>query len=69
MEQNQVCREIAFIHKGILRSFYINQPGQEVTSCFCIAGKMTSSLKSFLSQQPSELAILALDKTALLTIG
>lgn len=69
IHQNKVCREIAFIKKGILRTFYTDHKGNEVTSCFCVANSMSSSFKSFISQQPSQLAIQALDKSELITIS
>lgn len=69
IQQNQVCKEIAFIKKGLLRSYYIDQKGSEVTSCFCVSGSMASSFKSFIAQQASDLALQALEKTELITIS
>lgn len=66
--QNSVCREIAFINDGALRSYYIDHHGNDVSWCFCVQNTISSSFKSFLSQEPSDLSIQALSKTELITI-
>ena len=68
VQQGKVCKQIAFINKGTLRTFYINDKAEETTSCFCIANNLTTSYKSFILQQPSHLSIQALEDTELLTI-
>lgn len=67
-QQDKVCKHIAFVLKGTLRMFYINSKGNETTSCFCVENKLTTSYKSFLLQQPSELSIQAIEDTILLVI-
>ena len=68
VKQGKVCRHIAFILKGALRTFYINDKGEETTSCFCTPDGFTTSYKSFILQQPSTLSIQALEDTELLVI-
>jgi CRP-like cAMP-binding protein len=68
IKQDKVCRQIAFINKGTLRTFYINDKGEETTSCFCTENSLTTSYKSFILQQPSNLSIQALEDTELLVI-
>ncbi len=63
-----VCREIAFINRGLLKTSYYDEKGREITSCFCTSNSMASSFKSFLTQRPSQLVIQALEETSLLTI-
>lgn len=67
--QGKVCREVAFIQKGTLRTYYLNEKSEEVTSCFCVANNLTTSYKSFVLQQPSELSIQAIEDTELLIIN
>lgn len=69
LQHNKVCHEVAFITKGTLRVFYHNKEGEEVTSCFCSSLCFSTSYKSFISQQPSLLAIEALDDVELLVIN
>ena len=68
VKQNKVCRHVAFILNGTLRSFYINTKAEEVTSCFCTANNFTTSYKSFVLQEPSSLSIQAIEDTELLVI-
>lgn len=68
VQQDKVCRQIAFIQKGTLRTFYINENGEEITSCFCTENNFTTSYKSFILQEPSILSIQAMEDTELLVI-
>ena len=68
VEQDKVCRHIAFILKGTLRTYYINMKAEETTACFCIENNLATSYKSFILQQPSDLAIQAIEDTELLVI-
>ncbi|SFH20552.1 Crp/Fnr family transcriptional regulator [Pedobacter insulae] len=68
VKSGKVCQYAAFIMKGTLRTFYINDKAQETTSCFCIENNFTTSYKSFILQQPSNLFIQAIEYTELLVI-
>lgn len=68
VKQGNTCRQIAFVNKGILRTFYLNDKAEETTSCFCTGNSLTTSYKSFILQQPSILSIQALEETELLVI-
>lgn len=68
VKQDKVCQHIAFIVKGTLRTFYINNKAEETTSCFCTANNLTTSYKSFILQQASNLSIQAIEETELLLI-
>lgn len=66
--KNKICREMAFIKKGLLRTSYTDANGNEITSCFCVSNSMASSFKSFISQTPSDLQIQAIEDTELYII-
>jgi len=68
-EIGKTSHEAAFIKKGLLRTYYINEKSEEVTSCFCVENNLTASYKSFISQQPSELCIQAVEDSQLITIS
>lgn len=68
VKQDKVCRHIAFIVKGTLRTFYMNNKSEETTSCFCTETNFTTSYKSFILQEPSTLSIQAIEETELLVI-
>jgi CRP-like cAMP-binding protein len=67
--QGKICAEVAFIEKGTLRTYYLNEKSEEVTSCFCVENNLTTSYKSFVSQQPSELSIQSIEDTELLIVN
>ena len=69
IEQNKTSKQIAFINSGILRTYYINDKGEEITSCFCKENNFASSYKSFILQTLSNIAMVALEKTELLVIN
>ncbi len=68
VKQNIVCKQIAFIVKGTLRTYYINNKAEETTSCFCTENSLSTSYKSFILQQPSSLILQAIEETELLVI-
>ncbi|HBH05767.1 MAG TPA: Crp/Fnr family transcriptional regulator [Flavobacteriales bacterium] len=68
VEQDKVCRHIGFILKGTLRTYYINEKAEEITSCFCTENNLATSYKSFILQEPSNLIVQAVEDTKLLVI-
>jgi CRP-like cAMP-binding protein len=66
--QGKICRHIAFIKRGTLRIFYLNDKAEEITSCFCSENSLTTSYKSFVLQEPSKLSIQAIEDTELFVI-
>lgn len=65
----KVCSEAAFIVHGSLKTHYLNAEGEEVVSCFCAEGCMTTAYRSFVQQVPTELGLVAIEDTELLVIG
>jgi CRP-like cAMP-binding protein len=68
IQQGKICRQVAYINKGTLRGFYINDKGEEITSCFCIENNFTTSYTSLIQQQPSKISIQTLEDTELLVM-
>jgi CRP-like cAMP-binding protein len=68
VQQGKICRQIAFVKQGSLRTFYINDKVEEITACFRTQNSFVSSYKSFVLQQPSILTVKALEKTELIVI-
>ncbi len=50
--QGEICRQVSFINKGLLRFFY-NVDGKEVSTGFINEGEYIAQYDSFLMQQPS----------------
>jgi CRP-like cAMP-binding protein len=68
VKTGDICKQAAYINKGILRTFYINEKGEDITYCFCTETNLTSSFKSFVSQTESTLSIQAIEPTELFVI-
>jgi CRP-like cAMP-binding protein len=65
LTENQVCNEIVFIKKGILRSFFVNHKGDEITNCFAFENEFMASFASFITEEKAEESIQALADTEL----
>ncbi|KRD12482.1 cyclic nucleotide-binding protein [Flavobacterium sp. Root901] len=65
LTENQVCNEIVFIKKGILRSFFLNHKGDEITNCFAFENEFMASFASFITAEKVEENIQALVDTEL----
>jgi CRP-like cAMP-binding protein len=69
LKENQVCHEIVFIKKGILRSYFSNHQGDEITNCFAFENEFMASLSSFITKTNAEENIQALADTELQVIS
>ena len=67
LRENQVCKHVYFINKGIMRTFSILN-GKEQTNQFYFENSYCSSYESFLIQKPSPLNIECLADTEVLTL-
>lgn len=63
IEEGSISKEIVFIKKGILRSFYINTKGEEITNCLAFENQFMSALSSFIIQNSTDENIQALVDT------
>ena len=68
LRHGKICRHIAFIEKGLLRLFYLND-GKEVTNCFCKEDTVTTSYSSLITQQKSDIAIQAIEPSRLIVFS
>jgi len=69
VRQLEVARQVAFIVSGIIRTYYVNEKGEDITYCFCTEGRFSTSFKSFITQSPSALTMQAIEGTELLVIN
>lgn len=60
VQEGEVCDKIAFIDKGLMRSYYYRDK-KDITVSFSTKGEFISSMSSFISQKPSYESIEALD--------
>jgi CRP-like cAMP-binding protein len=66
--EGNVSNEIALIKSGILRLFYTNASGEEITGCLAFDNELLSAYSSFITQQPSEENIQAVCDTEIITL-
>ena len=62
------CNEIAFVQKGVLRMFHIDENGEEVTHYFPPQGSFVTSHESMNNLTPSKEGIQAITDAELLVI-
>lgn len=60
LNEGEVCHEITFVSKGMLRQFYYKN-GKDVTEHFSYEGCMVICIESFLKQEPTRLMVEALE--------
>ncbi len=69
LQEGDVSHYTAFVEKGVLRSFTIDEKGNEHIMQFATEDWWISDLYSFLTEEPSDYAIEALEETELLLIN
>lgn len=68
VKQGKICEQVAYVVKGKLRTFYIDDTGNEVTCYFVAEDNFISSFTSFLTNTPTQENISALEDTVLRVI-
>lgn len=69
LQENEVCNFEAYVLQGCIRTYYIDDKGQEVILTFAIEDWWVSDIASFHEQQPSQMYIEALEDCELLTLN
>jgi len=68
LQEGDVCRYTAFVEKGMLRTFTVDEKGNEPILQFSMEGWWIADLYSFLTEEPSIYNIEALEECELLLI-
>lgn len=68
LQEGDVCKYTAFVENGLLRSFTVNEKGTEHIMQFAFEGWWISDQISFLTGEPSEYNIEALENCELLLL-
>ncbi len=69
LQEGDVCKTIAFVEKGALREYSIDEQGNEYIIQFAIEGWTISDLYSFLTGEPAVYNIDALEDSELVLIS
>jgi CRP-like cAMP-binding protein len=66
IKEGQICRSKYFLVSGLIRSFYIDNKGNEKITQFALENWWVTNLESFTKNIPSSSAIQAIEKTTVL---
>jgi len=69
IREGDVCKEVAFVLSGTLRSFYISTKIEEITYCITFPNNLLTAYSSFITGQPTEENIQAITTVELLVIS
>lgn len=69
LQEGEICKFEAFINKGCIRTYYIDEKGMEVTLQFAIEGWWVSDIASFHERKPSKMFIETLEDCGLLMLS
>jgi len=69
LQEGDVCKYIAFVEKGLLRSYTINDKGQEHINQFAFEGWWIADQFSYLTGEPSRYNIEAMEDCELLLLS
>lgn len=67
--KGDICRELHFVNKGCIRTYYISANGAEKTRYIALDGSIGTSISGFISQKPSTEFVDALEDTQLWSIS
>ena len=69
LQEGDVCRYTAFVEKGLLRTFTVDEKGNEPILQFSMEGWWIADLYSFLTDEPSQYNVEAIEDSELLLIS
>lgn len=69
LQEGDVCKTIAFVEKGALRSYTVDEQGVEHIIQFAIEGWFISDMYSFLTNEPATYTIDAIEDAELVLIS
>lgn len=69
LQEGDVCKTIAFVEKGVLRSYTVDDNGSEHIMQFALENSFISDLYSFLTAEPATYNIDALEDAELVLIS
>lgn len=67
--EGKACKEVAFLKTGILRSFYLQESGEEVTYCITFPNTLMTAYASYITGLPALENIQAIAAAELLIIS
>jgi CRP-like cAMP-binding protein len=68
IRQGEMCKEVAFIVSGTLRSYYVTEKGEEISYCITFPNNFMTAYSSFITGQRTEETIQAITQVELIMI-
>ena len=69
LSHGEICKELYFVNKGCIRTYYITKQGNEKTRYIAFENSFVTSISSFISQQKSFEFVNTLENSELLVIS
>lgn len=69
LQEGEICQFEAYVNKGCVRTYFIDENGFEVTLMFAVEDWWIGDIASFYHQQPSNLFIETLEESELLVFN
>ena len=68
IREGEICKQIAFVLSGSLRSYYISDKDEDITYCITFPNNLITAYSSFLTGQPTQENIQTITPTELFII-
>ncbi|GAB3641368.1 Crp/Fnr family transcriptional regulator [Spirosoma arcticum] len=69
VQAGQKDHRLGFVNEGLLRIYYVNEKGEDITIQFSAQGDYATDYYSFITQSPSKYSFQCLEPTTLLTFS
>ena len=68
IREGEICKEVAFILSGTLRSYFVANKGEEITYCITFPNNLMTAYSSFITGQSTEENMQAITSVELMVI-
>jgi CRP-like cAMP-binding protein len=69
LKEGQVCKNISYVHAGMLRAYYLDATGRESTIMFAISDWWITDMYCFVNRQPAMLYIEAVEDSLIFQLS
>ena len=69
LKSGQVQKEMGFVYKGLLKSYYVDNQGKKVTISFINESSYAADYPSFIQQRPSKYFIETIEPTVMVNLS
>ncbi|WP_298313403.1 Crp/Fnr family transcriptional regulator [uncultured Aquimarina sp.] len=69
LKSGQIQKEMSFVHKGLLKSYYIDKQGKKVTISFIDENSYAADYPSFIQQKPSKYYIETIEPSIMVNLS